>query len=177
MAALAAALAAAEQGDGSRLGRIITQPFYTDLMAANVAVECADRHYPGLDEVHAGIRATVADADARTGTRIPAARSHGDRERSGICPMAGDRERPLSGSVQRQGLAPILVVGTTGDPATPYGDAVLLTKSLDKARLLTMRGEGHTAYGKSPCINDHVDRYLLDGLLPPERTFCDQVIG
>ncbi len=176
--ALAAALAAAEQGDGSRLGRIITQPFYTDLMAANVAVECADRHYPSLDKVHAGIRATVAEAPTLgpvLGYGPPGVMEIANGPACAQWPVTANAR--YRGPFNAKGSAPILVVGTTGDPATPYGDAVLLTKSLDKARLLTMRGEGHTAYGKSPCINDHVDRYLVDGQLPPERTFCDQVIG
>ncbi len=174
---LAAALAAAEQGDGSRLGRIITQPFFTDLMAANVAVECVDRRYPDLAAVHAGIRRTVAEAPT-----LGPVLGYGPPGVMEIANGAACAQWPVkapsrySGPFDAKGAPPILVVGTTGDPATPYGDAVLLAKHLEKGRLLTMRGEGHTAYGKSPCVVAHVDRYLVDGVLPPVGASCDQVI-
>lgn len=69
----------------------------------------------------------------------------------------------------------VLVVGTTFDPATPYSEAAALTRTLGRARLLTMRGDGHTAYGgNSPCIDRHVDRYVLRGRLPRRGTRCRQ---
>jgi pimeloyl-ACP methyl ester carboxylesterase len=53
-----------------------------------------------------------------------------------------------------------LVIGTTGDPATPYEQAVSLSELLSGAKLLTFVGEGHTAYGSNACVNETVDRYL-----------------
>jgi hypothetical protein len=71
----------------------------------------------------------------------------------------------------------ILVVGTTYDPATPYRGAKRLVAELGQARLLTMRGDGHTAYGMgSPCIDDAVDAYLLDATLPAAGTVCRQQV-
>ena len=68
-----------------------------------------------------------------------------------------------------------LVVATTYDPATPYRGALKLVRTLGNARLLTMRGDGHTAYGgNSPCIDDAVNTYLLDGTLPAAGTSCKQ---
>lgn len=68
-----------------------------------------------------------------------------------------------------------LVVATTYDPATPYRGSVRLTRDLGNARLLTMRGDGHTAYdGNSPCIDTAVDAYLEDGVVPAEGTTCVQ---
>lgn len=73
---------------------------------------------------------------------------------------------------QARGAGPMLVVGTTDDPATPYSWAVALAEKLD-APLLTWQGEGHTAYGRSnQCIIDAVDAYLVDGTLPAEGTTC-----
>jgi pimeloyl-ACP methyl ester carboxylesterase len=70
---------------------------------------------------------------------------------------------------------PVLVVGTTFDPATPYDGAVALVQQLGDARLLTMDGDGHTAYGgNSPCIDGAVDAYLEDGTLPAPGTVCQQ---
>ena len=68
-----------------------------------------------------------------------------------------------------------LVVGTTHDPATPYRWARNLTRSLGNARLLTMRGDGHAAYGgNSPCIDAAVEAYLEEGTLPAPGTVCRQ---
>jgi len=69
--------------------------------------------------------------------------------------------------------APILVIGTTNDPATPYAWAQSLTQQLGHATLLTYDGEGHTAYGRSnQCIIDAVDGFLVDGKMPAEGTVC-----
>ena len=70
-----------------------------------------------------------------------------------------------------------LVVGTTYDPATPYRGAKRLVSELGNARLLTMRGDGHTAYGgNSACIDAAVDAYLEDGTLPAPGTVCRQQV-
>lgn len=77
------------------------------------------------------------------------------------------------GSVRATGAAPILVVGTTRDPATPYASAQHLARELDSARLLTYDGDGHTAYRHgSGCIDNAVDDYLLEGRLPRKGTLC-----
>lgn len=69
--------------------------------------------------------------------------------------------------------SPILVIGTTYDPATPYAWAQALARQLPTATLLTYDGDGHTAYGSgSRCIDDAVDRYLLTGEVPPAGTVC-----
>jgi pimeloyl-ACP methyl ester carboxylesterase len=71
--------------------------------------------------------------------------------------------------------APVLVVGTTFDPATPYGQAERLVAQLENARLLTLNGDGHTAYGdNSPCIDAAVEAYLADGTLPELGAECEQ---
>jgi pimeloyl-ACP methyl ester carboxylesterase len=72
----------------------------------------------------------------------------------------------------------ILVVSTTYDPATPHRGAIRAVRQLGNARLLTMRGDGHTAYGNggnnSACIDERVNRYLIDVVLPAEGTVCRQ---
>ena len=65
-----------------------------------------------------------------------------------------------------------LVVGTTGDPATPYQQAVSLAKLLSGATLLTFEGEGHTAYGSDDCVNKYVEEYLLGGNLTSSELRC-----
>ncbi|UZX01929.1 alpha/beta hydrolase [Arthrobacter sp. CDRTa11] len=75
--------------------------------------------------------------------------------------------------VDYTGESPIVVIGTTGDPATPVEWAASLRKQLENASLLTWEGEGHTAYGRSnSCIGDAVDAYLVEGKVPADNTVC-----
>jgi len=77
------------------------------------------------------------------------------------------------GRVTAPGANPILVVGTTGDPATPYEWAEALAEQLESGVLLTYEGHGHTAYGRSnQCIGDAVDAYLVEGTVPAPGTIC-----
>ncbi len=84
-------------------------------------------------------------------------------------PVAPGPARPR---ITAAGASPILVVGTTGDPATPYEWAQAMTKQLDSAVLLTLDGEGHTAYGQSACVRQQVQRYLVEGTLPGAGARC-----
>ena len=68
--------------------------------------------------------------------------------------------------------APILVIGTVHDPATPYAAAAVLAKTLGSGVLLTWNGEGHTAYPRTSCVSKAVDGYLIAKLLPPAQTAC-----
>ncbi len=71
------------------------------------------------------------------------------------------------------GESPIVVIGTTGDPATPVEWAASLRKQLGNAALMTWQGEGHTAYGRAnSCLEDAVDKYLVDGTVPADNTIC-----
>ncbi|MEL7977197.1 alpha/beta hydrolase [Isoptericola sp. F-RaC21] len=75
--------------------------------------------------------------------------------------------------VHAKGAPPIVVVGTTNDPATPYVWAEGLAKTLDSGTLLTYEGEGHTAYSPSrPCVADAVESYLVDGDVPKAGATC-----
>jgi pimeloyl-ACP methyl ester carboxylesterase len=77
------------------------------------------------------------------------------------------------GPVHAAGAAPILVVGTTNDPATPYVWAQNLAKELKSGHLLTYKGEGHTAYNKSnSCVNNTVDKFLVSGTVPATDPMC-----
>jgi pimeloyl-ACP methyl ester carboxylesterase len=75
--------------------------------------------------------------------------------------------------IRAAGAGPILVVGTTRDPATPYASAKSLAAELESGRLLTYVGDGHMAYEEgSGCIDDAVDAYLVEGTLPAVGTRC-----
>ena len=66
-----------------------------------------------------------------------------------------------------------MVIGTTGDPATPYAWSQSLAEQLDDSVLLTFEGNGHTAYGRSGgCIEEQVDAYLLEDTVPEDGLRC-----
>jgi len=80
---------------------------------------------------------------------------------------------PLPDIVDADGAPPIVVVGTTRDPATPYAQAQALADDLESGVLLTRDGDGHTAYGQgNACINASVEAYLLKGTVPADGTTC-----
>ena len=75
--------------------------------------------------------------------------------------------------ITASGAAPILVVGTTGDPATPYAWSQALADQLESGQLMTWKGNGHTAYGRSnDCVKKAVDTYLLNGTMPDKGLTC-----
>jgi hypothetical protein len=76
------------------------------------------------------------------------------------------------GPVAAPGAPPLLVVGTTNDPATPYAWAVSVAKELDHGVLLTHDGDDHVAYFYSACVRADVQTYLLNGQTPPPGTVC-----
>jgi pimeloyl-ACP methyl ester carboxylesterase len=73
---------------------------------------------------------------------------------------------------EAKGAPPILVIGTTGDPATPYRSTQVLADALGEATVLTWEGEGHTAYPQTRCVRQAVNPYLLEGSLPDAGTVC-----
>jgi pimeloyl-ACP methyl ester carboxylesterase len=76
-----------------------------------------------------------------------------------------------------QGAAPILVVGTKYDPATPYKWAVGLSSQLSSSVLLTYEGDGHTAYMRgSECIDKEIENYLVDGTIPAKNIVCPAIV-
>lgn len=67
----------------------------------------------------------------------------------------------------------MLLVGTRGDPATPYRWTVETAKRLGAAAVvLDNKGDGHTGYGSSKCVHRKVDDFLLYGSLPPSGSSC-----
>jgi len=76
-------------------------------------------------------------------------------------------------AIKATGSKPIVVVGTTRDPATPYEWAVGLAKQLDRGVLVTRDGDGHTGYYKgNECVDRAVESYFLDGTVPTDGLKC-----
>ena len=94
-------------------------------------------------------------------------------EGTDICSLWPYHPKANPGPYEAKGSAPIVVIGTKYDPATPYHWAQNLHKTLSNSVLLTWEGDGHTAYGKAgSCLNDPVDQYLLTGKVPQDGLVC-----
>jgi pimeloyl-ACP methyl ester carboxylesterase len=161
-------LAEAEQ-DGSLLQALADaylgrQPdgSYDNSQLSGLVINCADDpDRPPSDEVRAeaerNARASVHFADflrASTG-----------------CIGTDDAIDPIAIG-PAEGAAPILVIGTTGDPATPYQWSVEMAELLSSGVLYTVEAEGHTAFLSVPCVDDVVIDYLVDLELPEAGSSC-----
>ncbi|MFI8322135.1 alpha/beta hydrolase [Streptomyces sp. NPDC085529] len=167
-------LEAADGGDGALLLALSDSMngrgengSYSNIQAANAAINCVD-----FKE-----RYTLGQAKERLPQFREASPVFGDFMGWALSscsqwPVPGAWDHP---DVSAPGAAPILVVGNTGDPATPYEGARAMVQALGKGVgvELTYEGEGHGAYnGGSACVKKAVDGYLLDGRVPATGTVC-----
>jgi pimeloyl-ACP methyl ester carboxylesterase len=176
----AEALATAQAGDGSLVRAIVDELFYgRDPDTGQYdpgsdgfyAIYGAEAHWP------TDIGTYLREGDQAWGMFDHFYSIHGYTELNfGLWPATA--RDTYEGPFRVKDSAPTpLVVATTYDPATPYRGALKLVRELGNARLLTMRGDGHTAYGgSSPCIDDAVNTYLLEGTLPAAGTVCRQEV-
>lgn len=139
---------------------------YSNLMFANAAVNCLDlpAAFSSPDQVEKALPA-FEKASPVFGEGLAWASLN--------CAYWPVRATGEPHRIEAKGAAPIVVVGTTRDPATPYRWAQSLSRQLSSARLLTYVGDGHTAYGRgSDCIDSAIDTYLLDGTPPTQGKRC-----
>ncbi|MGW2179459.1 alpha/beta hydrolase [Streptomyces sp. NPDC001732] len=140
---------------------------YDNSMAANTAINCADSKE----------RFTAEQTEAKLPEFRSASKIFGDYLGWGLLactdwPVAGAWKTP---DVSAPGSAPILVIGNTGDPATPYEGAKAMTDALgdDVGVQMTYKGQGHGAYNSgNACVQKTVGSYLLDGKVPAAGTVC-----
>ena len=167
---LADALSAAETEQDGSLLQVLADTYlgrqpdgtYDNSQLAGLAINCADDpSRPPSDEVRIqadlGAQASVYFADflrASTG-----------------CIGTADPIDPIAIG-PADGAAPILVIGTTGDPATPYQWAVEMADVLSSGVLYTVEADGHTAFLSVPCVDDVVISYLVDLELPAANAGC-----
>jgi pimeloyl-ACP methyl ester carboxylesterase len=167
---LAQSLAAASAGDSkgvfsladSYSGRL-EDGTYSNLLDARTAIDCADRD----------------DQFEESEIRELAAEWHQQYPLFGAGSAAGlytcsvwEAERTPLPERDAEGSAPILVVGTSGDPVTPLPGAVDMAEGLESGVLLTWQGQGHTAYPKTDCVNAAVNAYLIDLTVPVDGQTC-----
>ena len=169
---LSQALDAAREGDSAKIfsladsytGRL-EDGTYSNLFDANYAISCADtdpEQLPSEEE----IRTLVAEWSQEyplfgAGSAVSLYN----------CSVWDAPRTPLP-ERDAEGSAPILVIGTEGDPATPLEGAVDMATRLENAVLLTWEGEGHTAYPKTSCVTRTVNDYLIGGVAPVDDLTC-----
>jgi pimeloyl-ACP methyl ester carboxylesterase len=171
---LTAAFEQAFKGDGTTLQRLAD--FYNDRSEdgtyssnqneANVAINCLD----------ARESSKAADMKVQNKRMIAASNVFGRYWQFGGLACYSWKYpavKPLK-SYAAKGSPTIVVIGTTGDPATPYGQAVSLAhKVLARGYLITFQGEGHTAYGRSgSCVDNAVDNFFIYGALASTEPVC-----
>lgn len=162
---LGSALAAALDGDGSQLVSLADQYIGIGAFEVYFAVNCLDFAWPSGDP---DAFLAAADATAVESPHFGEALVN-DYIRCADWPVAPDPIEPVTAP----GTPPILVISTTGDPATPYEAGVAVAELLESGVLVTNEGDGHTvvADGK-PCIDDLVVAYLIDGDAPADGATC-----
>jgi pimeloyl-ACP methyl ester carboxylesterase len=169
---LATALADAQIGNGAGLLALYDAYFvrhsdgtYENSLEAFQVISCMD-----TDE-----RPTVEQDDANAATAHAAAPRFAARTVGGYActffPPATDPRVAITG----KGAGPILVMGTTGDPATPLDGTRKMAEALEDGRLVTVVGNQHTGYTVNECSSAAVDNYLVDpvGHLPAEGLRCE----
>ncbi|MFJ8626839.1 alpha/beta hydrolase [Kitasatospora sp. NPDC093550] len=142
---------------------------YSPIEEAHSAISCADaaRPAPTPEHAKAAVDRLLAEAPLLSkGVTVE------DYSEPGCAHWPFQTpEKPHT--IRAEGSAPILVVGTTGDPATPYASAESLAKGFANATLLTRVGEGHGAFGKgNVCIDRALEAYLTEGTMPAAGTRC-----
>lgn len=96
----------------------------------------------------------------------------------GLCKGWGRQSERTPAKASAPGAAPILILGITGDPATPYQWAESLASQLESGHLVTVKGNGHGAYIRTgECATSAVDAYLLRGELPEKGLTCEAEIA
>lgn len=173
---LAAALTAAESGETAPLLTLSDRYLgrsesgaYDNLAEANLAIMCIDDPWPSVDEV----KELTQEADER----FP---NFGAFNLNITLPCSMWPVEPVSRPeiVHAAGAPPIMVIGTTDDPATPYEWATTLAEQMESATLVTLEGEGHVAMGRgNPCIDEAVDHYLTGLVLPEDGKRCEETSG
>lgn len=168
--ALASALAAAGRGDGVPITALFDQyvgngPAGTDrhVLEAETAVNCVDAPAPQLSDLAAAVGAVMTSAPLFGPLDLTSEAT------CSVWPV------PAVGSphtITAAGAPPIVVVGTTGDPVTPYAWARHLAAQLSSGVLVTRVGDGHTGYGDSSCVRRAVDAYLVHLTVPPAGARC-----
>lgn len=146
-------------------GRNADGSYQSNLMEANLAIACLDSRSVWNPTEVAAENQRVIDASTVFGRYW--------QNGALTCSMWPYPAAKKPANLTAKGAAPILVIGTTNDPATPYSQAQALAKLLKSGVMVTYNGEGHTAYGRSnSCIANTVDDYFISNKVPSVDPQC-----
>ncbi|WP_231329154.1 alpha/beta hydrolase [Actinomadura graeca] len=138
---------------------------YSNQTDANMAVNCVDKPNPSSAKEYG----KAADEAQKVAPRFGPFVVWGGLP----CVYWPVQTKKQPGPITAKGAAPIVVIGTLRDPATPYKWAQSLASQLSSGVLLTLDGDGHTAYLQgNPCITQATDRYLVTTEPPKPGTVC-----
>ncbi len=172
---LTSALEAAEQGDGTELLALADGYNERDPSGRYGTTTHSQRVISCLDDKQRPTLEETKQALPRFEKVSPVFGAFLGWDTAGWChdwPVPGQHETP---EVSAPGADPVLVVGNTGDPATPYEGARKMADELGEGTgvMLTWKGQGHGAYGSgSDCVDSAVDAYLLKGTVPEDGKVC-----
>ncbi|MEU1691598.1 alpha/beta hydrolase [Streptomyces hirsutus] len=172
---LTSALEAAEEGDGSELLALADGYNERDASGKYGTTTHSQRAISCLDDKQRMTAAQTEELLPDFERISPVFGPFLGWDTAGWChdwPVPGQHDSP---EVSAPGAAPVLVIGNTGDPATPYEGARRMADELGEGVgiVLTWEGEGHGAYGSgSDCVDSTVNAYLLDGTVPKDGKVC-----
>ena len=171
--ALSEALDAADDGDPEPLLGLADEysgrnddGTYTPLLEPFWSIGCTDLPSIGPPDQYPNLEEQFRAAAPRFGVTF--------LYQAMVCSVWPAPAAPDPNPLDAPGAPPILVIGTLGDPATPFQWAESLADVLDSGVLLTAAGEQHTAYLTNSCATDLIDRYLVDLEIPPAGTSCEE---
>jgi hypothetical protein len=138
---------------------------YDNSFEMNAAVNCLDYEF-SRDLTH--YQTTFADALERRAPRFGRSFAPGGI----VCALWPAPSQPIA-LTDAADAPPVLVIGTTNDPATPFAWALGLRQDLPSSVLLTHEGDGHTIYASGKrCIDETVNRYLVTLATPEDGAIC-----
>lgn len=165
------ALAGLDRGDGAILLALADQYIhrradgtYDNFVAINWATYCLDFAAPADVAAYDQLGPSFASASPFFGAWTQYSNLQ--------CAYWPVKPKHSSEAIPVNGAPPILLVGGTNDPATPYSESQSVNRQIAGSVLLTREGNGHTSYDVSSCAHAAEDAYLLSLTLPAAGTVC-----
>jgi pimeloyl-ACP methyl ester carboxylesterase len=162
--ALRSAIDQGEHGNGTALWRLASGYYDIGDWTAYATVTCQDFAHPQGAADYQSFVDNLQAISARFGGSI------GNEMLP--CAFWPVPTRSVAGAIAASNSPDILVLGNTGDAATPYQNSVKVAQMLTHGHLVTYHGEGHTSYGRDPCVDAAVNQYLIDLKVPPTDPDC-----
>ena len=166
---LSEALSEAQNGDGKGILQLYDDYYqrnedgtYGNELEAFLAISCLDD--PGAT--------STEEVDAHIEDFIAAAPRLGGNFAYGYSCALWPVKQAAKVTITGKGAGPIVVVGTTGDPATPLDSTRKMALSLEQGILIVVDANQHTGYGANNCVVKAVDDYLINLSVPKNETTC-----